>query len=95
MRILRLTRELERVTDPQIAPYLGGGVMAKSRKGRTLHQHPHACPPLLRADSGGGNEACRGERYSPNASRIHSMREGSPSTSNTSKRHAASGRRVR
>src|SRR5512145_2643524 len=90
VRVVRLARELEAVADAQLAPHFGGGMIAKAGKRRALHDNANL---LL----GPGEPARKSEErpYSPKASRIHCTWTDAPSTRNTSKRHRASGRRVR
>ena len=42
VRVAGLARELERVADPQLAPHLGGGVVAKPGERRVLDQQANA-----------------------------------------------------
>src|SRR5258708_5811035 len=94
VRIVRLANELERIADPQLVPQFRGSVMAKPCEGRALHEYPDARPGFLRPGRRGQQQS-REQDYSPNASRIHSTRDMSAPTRNTSKRQGASGRRVR
>ena len=90
VRIVRLARELEPVTDAQLAPKIGGGVIAEAGQRRVLHQEANA---LFGMGISPRQKKQRG--YSPKASRIHCTRALAPSTRNTSNRHSASGRRER
>src|SRR5260370_9559953 len=94
VRIVRLANELEGIDDPQLVPQFRGSAMAKPWEGRALHEYPDARPGFLRPGRRRQQQS-REQDYSPNASRIHSTRDMSAPTRNTSKRQGASGRRVR
>src|SRR5687768_7874199 len=74
VRIVRLARELQPVTDAQLAPKIGGGVIAEAGQRRVLHQEANA---LFGMGISPRQKKQRG--YSPKASRIHCTRALAPS----------------